>query len=233
MRKIFKVFLLLISISLLTACKNEQRENKSEVIEENVEQNYNDLSDEEFLIKVGDFVEKDFNGIKWSFKSNGEGIITTDKEYDMKWSLANNKLVVIIDWIHKEKDEYEISFDKDNTSFVLNNEIVFVKSGKIVNNKKYKISNDLIGAWISKSDVGNYMWFFDNAYCNVGYYNDGLFLTNKYYWNVDGDVLELYSITGKKSVYNYVLKDDMFVLYQDGEVKYTFNKFGKEINIME
>ena len=233
MKNTFKILLLLVSICLLTACKNNKNDDKEESKEEIKEENYSNLSDEEFLIRIGEFVEKDLNNVKWIFKSDGEGTVISDKEYAMKWSLKKDKLVVTIDWIHKEKNEYDIVFDKNTTSFTLNNNMVFVKSAKRANSKSYKKNKELLGAWISKSDVGNYMWHFESEYLNVGYYNNGLYLTNKYYWGVNGDMIELYSITGKKIVYNYVLNDEILTMYQDNEIKYTFSKYDGEVKVIE
>ena len=148
----------------------------------------------------------------------------------MIWKLKDNKLVVVVKWVYEEKKEYDITFDKENKKIILDDEYELIKTGTV---KKTSLKGDkpteLIGAWSILEDNGNYMWYFNNDYCYVGYYVDKLYVIDKYSWGVvDGDLV-LVSISLKKEKYGYVVSDDNLVLYRKNEVINTFNRFAGDV----
>lgn len=205
----------------------------SESLDDVVEKDYTSLTDKDFLVSVGSFEKIDSSNVIWSFLEDGKGFISLDGEktkYEMTWKLKDNKLVVVVKWVYEEKKEYDITFDKENKKIILDDEYELIKTGTV---KKTNLKGDkpteLIGAWSILEDNGNYMWYFNNDYCYVGYYVDKLYVIDKYSWGVvDGDLV-LVSVSLKKEKYGYVVSDDNLVLYRKNEVINTFNRFADDV----
>ncbi len=205
----------------------------SESLDDVVEKDYTSLTDKDFLVSVGSFEKIDSSNVIWCFLEDGKGFISLDGEktkYEMTWKLKDNKLVVVVKWVYEEKKEYDITFDKENKKIILDDEYELIKTGTV---KKTSLKGDkpteLIGAWSILEDNGNYMWYFNNDYCYVGYYVDKLYVIDKYSWGVvDGDLV-LVSVSLKKEKYGYVVSDDNLVLYRKNEVINTFNRFAGDV----
>lgn len=205
----------------------------SESLDDVVEKDYTSLTDKDFLVSIGSFEKIDSSNVIWSFLEDGKGFISLDGEktkYEMTWKLKDNKLVVVVKWVYEEKKEYDITFDKENKKIILDDEYELIKTGTV---KKTSLKGDkpteLIGAWSILEDNGNYMWYFNNDYCYVGYYVDKLYVIDKYSWGVvDGDLV-LVSVSLKKEKYGYVVSDDNLVLYRKNEVINTFNRFAGDV----
>ena len=223
MKKIVILFLLFF---FLTACGEKKEEvadnNENEVVD------YETMTDDVFLMTVNKFEEDGYPNVIWIFNQSSLGKISTDggdSFYDMKWSLKNDKLIVDVEWIYNNKKEYSIKFDKKNVSFTLDNDTKFVKADTQEKNEpKYSKLSLLKGAWEEKTDKGIYMWYFDSKECSVGYYNEKMYISDKYNWNVVNDTIELIASSGKKIIYDYILDDDTFIIYQNGDVIHTFIK---------
>ena len=204
MKKIIIVIIFLLS---LTACEIKKDEVKEQENKEEI--NYSEMTNDEFLSNISEFEKEGNSDVVWTFNSDGTGKITNDggiSYFDMKWSLYNDKLLIVINWVYDNNSDYRIVIDKENNSFILNDEIKFVK---------YNNLSLLKGAWSSKTDKGEYMWYFDPNLCYVGYYNEKFYVSNRYSWNIVDDKIELILGTDVVEKYDYSLDNEMLVISDD------------------
>ena len=82
-------------------------------------------NDVEFLTEVDAWEKTGAPTVIWSFKPDGTGELTTNKEnyYPLKWYLSNGKLEIDTSWLYELSDAFEISLDRtsETPSFTVKN----------------------------------------------------------------------------------------------------------------
>ena len=80
------------------------------------------LSDAEFLIKIGTWEESDASKVKWIFKENGQGTLTTNdmqNYYDFTWNLEEDVLKITTSWLYELNDEFSFSLNREENTFTV------------------------------------------------------------------------------------------------------------------
>ena len=82
-------------------------------------------NDVEFLTEIDGWEKVDAPTVIWSFKPDGTGELTTNKEnyYQTKWYLSNGKLEIDTSWLYELSDAFEITLDRESEtpSFTVKN----------------------------------------------------------------------------------------------------------------
>ena len=82
-------------------------------------------NDVEFLTEIDAWEKVNASTVIWSFKTDGTGELTTNKEnyYPFKWYLSNGKLEIDTTWLYQLSDAFEITLDRDSETptFVVKN----------------------------------------------------------------------------------------------------------------
>jgi len=71
-------------------------------------------NDVEFLTEVDAWEKSGAPTVIWSFKPDGTGELTTNKEnyYSLKWYLSDGKLEIDTSWLYELSDSFEITLDR-------------------------------------------------------------------------------------------------------------------------
>lgn len=94
------------------------------------------LSDADFLVSVGTWEKSGASKVKWIFKENGKGSLTTNDAlnfYDFTWTLDNGTLKISTDWLYTLEDEFSFTLNREENSFTVvakedEKESVFIKT---------------------------------------------------------------------------------------------------------
>ncbi len=94
------------------------------------------LSDAEFLVSVGTWEKSGAAKVKWIFKEDGKGSLTTNDAldfYDFTWTLENGTLKIATDWLYTLEDEFSFTLNREEESFTVvakedEKESVFIKT---------------------------------------------------------------------------------------------------------
>ena len=79
-------------------------------------------ADAEYLVNIGEWVEKDSASVIWNFTEIGKGTLTTNghqNDYDFTWSLADNTLSVKTTWLYDLANEFTYTLDQENHTLTL------------------------------------------------------------------------------------------------------------------
>ena len=82
------------------------------------------ISDADFLINTGEWVEETNATVIWDFTEIGRGKLTTDghlNNYDFKWSLDNGKLTIETEWLYDLSDTFDYSIDQNTKELTIKN----------------------------------------------------------------------------------------------------------------
>ena len=94
------------------------------------------LSDADFLVSVGTWEKSGASKVKWIFKEDGKGSLTTNDAlnfYDFTWTLENGTLKIVTDWLYILEDEFSFTLNREEESFTViakedEKESVFIKT---------------------------------------------------------------------------------------------------------
>ena len=94
------------------------------------------LSDADFLVSVGTWEKSGTSKVKWIFKEDGKGSLTTNDAlnfYDFTWTLENGTLKIVTDWLYTLEDEFSFTLNREEESFTVvakedEKESVFIKT---------------------------------------------------------------------------------------------------------
>ena len=94
-----------------------------------------DVSDAEYLVQVGTWVEQDAEAVVWNFMEIGKGTLTNNahiNDYDFIWALDGDKLKIETDWLYALANEYEYNLEGDVLTLKNKDKtVVFVPVGAI------------------------------------------------------------------------------------------------------
>lgn len=80
------------------------------------------LSDAEFLVSVGTWEKSGASKVKWIFKEDGKGTLTTNNminDYEFTWELENDTLKISTAWLYSLEDEFSFSLNREENSFTV------------------------------------------------------------------------------------------------------------------
>ena len=81
-----------------------------------------ELSDAEFLVSVGTWEKSGSPKVKWIFKENGVGTLTTNNminDYEFTWTLEDGVLKISTAWLYSLEDEFTFSLNREENSFTV------------------------------------------------------------------------------------------------------------------
>ena len=80
------------------------------------------LSDAEFLVKYGTWEKSGAPKVKWIFKGDGKGTLTTNNminDYEFTWTLEGGILKISTAWLYDLEDEFAFSLNREEESFTV------------------------------------------------------------------------------------------------------------------
>ena len=93
------------------------------------------LSDADFLVDIGTWEKQGSPKVKWIFKKDGEGTLTTNESnfYDFTWELSGEELKISTDWLYTLEDDFSFSLNREEKTFTVvaksdNKESVFIQT---------------------------------------------------------------------------------------------------------
>ncbi|MBR3248817.1 hypothetical protein IKF89_02185 [Candidatus Saccharibacteria bacterium] len=85
----------------------------------------NKAADGDFLVTAGNWTLENEPGVVWDFTEIGKGTLTTNNhtnDYDFKWAIKDDKLLVETDWLYDLEDEYTYNLDQGGKVLTLTTE---------------------------------------------------------------------------------------------------------------
>lgn len=75
----------------------------------------NKAADGDFLVTAGNWTLENEPGVVWDFTEIGKGTLTTNNhtnDYDFKWAIKDDKLLIETDWLYDLENEYTYKLDQ-------------------------------------------------------------------------------------------------------------------------
>lgn len=82
------------------------------------------VEDADYLVSIGEWVEKDNEGVIWKFTEIGKGTLTTNNhtdDYDFIWAIEGGTLKIETAWLYDLNDEFTYKLDQKNNTLKLTN----------------------------------------------------------------------------------------------------------------
>ena len=79
------------------------------------------FSDAEFLVDVGTWEKEGSPKVKWIFKADGKGTLTTNESnfYDFTWKLDGEDLKISTDWLYTLEDDFSFTLNREEKTFTV------------------------------------------------------------------------------------------------------------------